>query len=147
LFCSHNLFWSTQCSHNLFCSKLKFVDHYLNIATIYFAALLAPFGFYFFRDPNLRKKKQVKIASTSLMTLLSNLTVRTILQNLCKDRDYFLHFKRKGTNLQSGYKDRDQNAYSLQMYQIKLIMVKNSWKELPSFLSSFLSTSLDATSA
>ena len=32
---------------------------------------------------------------------------------LCKDRDYFLHFKRIGTNLQNDYKDRDQNAYSL----------------------------------
>jgi len=40
---------------------------------------------------------------------------RTILQNLCKDRDYFLHFKKIGTNVQNGYKDRDQNAYSLEL--------------------------------
>jgi len=42
------------------------------------------------------------------------LTVGTYLHNGCKDRNYFLHFKRIGTNLQNGYKDRDQNAYSLQ---------------------------------
>ena len=38
---------------------------------------------------------------------------RTILQNLCKDKDYFLHFKKIGTNVQNDYKDKDQNAYSL----------------------------------
>ena len=38
---------------------------------------------------------------------------RTILQNLCKNNDYFLHFKKIGTNVQNDYKDKDQNAYSL----------------------------------
>ena len=37
----------------------------------------------------------------------------TILQNLCRDRDYFLHFKKIKTNLQKGSKVRDQNAYLL----------------------------------
>ena len=41
------------------------------------------------------------------------LTVGIYLHNGCKDRDYFLHFKKIGTNLQNGYKDGDQNAYSL----------------------------------
>ena len=41
------------------------------------------------------------------------LTVRTYLHNECKDRDYFLHFKKIGTNLQNGSKVKDQNAYSL----------------------------------
>ena len=50
---------------------------------------------------------------TSLTTLLLNLTTRTILQNLYKDRDYFLHLKNIGTNLQNGSKVKDQNAYSL----------------------------------
>ena len=35
------------------------------------------------------------------------LIVGTYLHNRCKDRDYFLHFDRIGTNLQNGYKDRD----------------------------------------
>jgi len=47
------------------------------------------------------------------MVLLLNLMARTILQNLCKDRDYFLRFKKIGTNLQKGPKVRDQNAYLL----------------------------------
>ena len=38
---------------------------------------------------------------------------RTILQQLCKDRDYFLHFNKIETNMQNDYKDRDQIAYSL----------------------------------
>ena len=37
---------------------------------------------------------------------------KTILQNLCKNRDYFIHFKKIRTNVQNGYKDRDQNVYS-----------------------------------
>ena len=41
------------------------------------------------------------------------LTVGTYFHNGCKDRDYFLHLKKIGTNLQNGSKVRDQNAYSL----------------------------------
>jgi len=44
--------------------------------------------------------------------LFSNLTARTILQHLCKDKNYFLHLKKIETNFQNGYKDKDQNAYS-----------------------------------
>ena len=51
------------------------------------------------------------------MHLTNDVTLKlnesTILQNLCKDRDYLLYFKKIGTNVQNGYKDRDQNAYSL----------------------------------
>ena len=49
----------------------------------------------------------------SLTALLLNLTAKTILQNLCKDIDYFLHLKKIETNLQKGSKVRDQNAYLL----------------------------------
>ena len=41
------------------------------------------------------------------------LTIRTYLHNGCKDRDYFLYFKKIGTNLQNESKVKDQNAYSL----------------------------------
>jgi len=40
--------------------------------------------------------------------------VGTYLHNGCKDRDYFLHFKKR-TNLQKGSKVRDQNAYLLKI--------------------------------
>jgi len=43
--------------------------------------------------------------------LLLNLTAMPILQNLYKDRDYFLHFKKIETHLQKGSKVRDQNTY------------------------------------
>ena len=43
------------------------------------------------------------------------LMVGTYLHNGCKDRDYFLHLKKIGTNLQKGPKVRDQNAYLLQI--------------------------------
>ena len=48
------------------------------------------------------------------------LTVKTYLHNGCKDRDYFLHFNKIETNLKNGYKDKDQNAYSL-FYFIKIL--------------------------
>ena len=52
------------------------------------------------------------------MHLTNDVTLKfngiTILQNLCKDKDYFLHLKKIGTNLQKGSKVRDQNAYLLQ---------------------------------
>jgi len=41
--------------------------------------------------------------------LLSNLTTKTILQHLYKNKDYFLYFKKIETNLQNKYKDRNQN--------------------------------------
>ena len=62
----------------------------------------------------------------SLTALLSNLTAKTILQHLCKDRDFFLHFNRIETNLQKGYKDRDQNAYLLYPND-KHTLIKNSY--------------------
>ena len=54
------------------------------------------------------------------MVLLSNLSARIILQHLCKDMNYFLHFKMIKTNLQNDYKDRNQNAYSLKKQPIIL---------------------------
>ena len=41
------------------------------------------------------------------------LTVGNYLHNRCKDKDYFLYFKKIGTNLQNRSKVSDQNAYSL----------------------------------
>jgi len=41
------------------------------------------------------------------------LIVGTYLHNGCKDRNYFLHLKKIETNLQNGYKDKNQNTYSL----------------------------------
>ena len=44
------------------------------------------------------------------------LTVETYLHNGCKDRDYFLHFKKIETKLQKGPKVKDQNVYLLKVY-------------------------------
>ena len=49
---------------------------------------------------------------------------KDILQHLCKDRDYFLHFNRIGTNMQNNYKDRDQNVYLLFFFLIKVMLTK-----------------------
>ena len=54
------------------------------------------------------------------MTNIRNwiLTVETYLHNGCKDRNYFLHFKKIKTNLQKGPKVRNQNAYLLLIFQL-----------------------------
>ena len=53
------------------------------------------------------------------MTSHENLTTRTILQKLCKDRDYFEFKIKLGTNMQNGYNLRDQIVYSLIKMLIK----------------------------
>jgi len=55
--------------------------------------------------------------------IILNLTTMTILQNLCKDIDYFLHFKKIGTNLQKRSKVRDQNVYLL-YFKVYILTLK-----------------------
>ena len=49
--------------------------------------------------------RDTKIDLTNIVTLKFN--GMTILQNLCKDRDYFKFNIKLGTNMQNGYKVRD----------------------------------------
>jgi len=48
------------------------------------------------------------------------LTIETYLHNGCKDRNYFLHFKKIGTNLQKKPQVRGQNTY---LFQILILVV------------------------
>ena len=76
------------------------------------------------------------------MHLTNDVTLKfnrmTILQNLCKDRNYFLHLKKIGTNVQNDYKGKDQNAYSLLIHfspytmdqkvcQEQIFKIVNTW--------------------
>ena len=59
-----------------------------------------------------------KIDLTNSITLEFN--GRTILQHLCKDKNYFEFNIKLETNMQNGYNVRDQIAYSLLIYMRKL---------------------------
>lgn len=50
------------------------------------------------------------------MTLFLYLMTKTILQNLCKNIDYFLHFKKIEINLQNELKVNNQNIYLFNIY-------------------------------
>ena len=57
------------------------------------------------RHPLVSRSRGTKIDLTNNVTLKFNL--KTILQHLCKDRDYFEFFIKLGTTMQQGYKVRD----------------------------------------